>query len=93
MEGSPDTFPNFCGSCYKSQFKRYATSKMELCDRKGNSWKLLLTVVTEIFLLKVTGLLDPSPKNVHKFRVTHKSISSNILKRVKIYSKLTTKTT
>ena len=46
MEGSPDTFFNF-------QFKHYATSKIELCDTTGitgNSWKLLLTVATELCL-------------------------------------------
>ena len=63
-EGSPDAFQNFLGSCYNIQFKPYATSKMQLFQKKrGNSWKLLLTVVTENLVLNLTGLQDPTLKN------------------------------
>ena len=64
----PNTFWNFCGSYYNIQFKPYATSKIKLFVTKiGNSWKRLLTVVTENFVLNVTGLLDPIMKHVDKF--------------------------
>ena len=44
-------------------FKPSARSKMEsLWQKLGNGWKLLLTVVTESFVLNVTGFLDPTLK-------------------------------
>ena len=39
----PDTFQNFCASCYNIQIKPYATSKMELIVTKNKEW--LETVV------------------------------------------------
>ena len=36
----------------------------------GNSWKLLLTVVTESFVLNVTGLLSPTLKHVDTFSLS-----------------------
>ena len=44
----------------------------------GNGWKLLLTVVTESFVLNVTCLLDPTLKCINKFRLRQKSIPSDI---------------
>ena len=59
------TFKNFCGLCSSIQFKPYVTSKMELFVTKiGNSWKLFLTVVTQ--------LLDPSLKCIDKFTILAK---------------------
>ena len=44
---TPNTFKNFCGSCYIIQFKPYVSSKMELFVTEiVNGWKLLLIVVT-----------------------------------------------
>ena len=37
--------------------------------KNGNSWELLLTVVTESFVLNETGLLDPTLKGIEKFRL------------------------
>ena len=82
-------------------FKPYAASKMELfVIKKGNSWELLLTVVTESLVLNVKGLLDPTLKRVDKFRLRQYSILSTIYmfkvsrNRIacQIYSKLTIKT-
>ena len=41
---------------------KYTASKMEqlFVTKMGNSWKLLLAVVTESFVLNVTGFLDPT---------------------------------
>ena len=59
----------FHGSCYNIQFKPCATSTMELFGtKKGNSWKLLLTVVTESSMLNVAGLLDATLRDIGKFR-------------------------
>ena len=35
----------------------------------GNSWKLLLTLLTEDFVLNVTGLLDPTWTGISQFRL------------------------
>ena len=51
----PDTYYSFSGH-YNILFKPYATSKMELfMTKKGNSWELLLAVVTESFVLNMTA--------------------------------------
>ena len=43
---------------------------MELfVTENGNSWELVLTVVTEHSVLNVTGLLDPTPKHIDKLRL------------------------
>ena len=43
---------------------------MELfVTKNGNSWELLLTVVTESFVLNETGLLDLTLKGIEKFRL------------------------
>ena len=43
---------------------------MELfVTKNGNSWELLLTVVTESFVLDETGLLDLTLKGIEKFRL------------------------
>ena len=43
---------------------------MELfVTKKGNDWKLLLTAATSRFVLNVTGLPDPTPKRIDKFRL------------------------
>ena len=45
-------------------------------DKKiGNSWKLLLIVVTESFILNVMRLLDPTLKHKDKFRLQSDSLS------------------
>ena len=36
--------------------------------KNGNSWKMLLTVITESFVLNVTRLLDPTLKCIYKSR-------------------------
>ena len=38
-----------------------------LWQKIGNSWKLLETIVTESFVLNVTGLLDPTLKLIKYF--------------------------
>ena len=39
---------------------------MQLFETKNrNSWEVLLTVVTESFLLNLTGLLDPTLKGIN----------------------------
>ena len=69
----------FCESCYNTQFKSYATSKMELSVIKiGNSWKHLFISVTENFVLNVSGFLDPTLKQIDKFRWWRKIIPSDI---------------
>ena len=69
--GVPPIPYNFHESCCNIQFKPYATSKMALFLTKkiGNSWKLLLTVVIDSFILNVTGLLNLTLKHIDKFRL------------------------
>ena len=38
-------------------------------DKKGDDWKLLLTIVTSHFVLNVTGVLDPIVEHIDKFRL------------------------
>ena len=69
----------FCESCYNTQFKSYAASKMELSVIKiGNRWKYLFTSVAENFVLNVSGLLDPTLKQIDKFRWWRWIIPSDI---------------
>ena len=64
------SFYKFHGSRYNIQYKVYVTPKMEFfVTKKGNSWKLLFTVVIESFVLNVAGLLDPALKDIDKFRL------------------------
>ena len=37
--------------------------------KNGNNWEVLLTVVTESFILNMRGLLDPTLKCIDKFRL------------------------
>ena len=71
IKGLPSQYLlKFSWSCGNIQFKPYATSKMELfVTENGNSWELVLTVVTEHSVLNVTGLLDPIPKHIDKLRL------------------------
>ena len=53
----------------------FSTSSMKnlrwssLWQNLGDCWKLPFTVVTESFVLNVEGLLDPTLKNIDKFRL------------------------
>ena len=40
-----------------------------LCDKKDNSWELLLNVSTESFFLNVTGLVDLTLKHIDELRL------------------------
>ena len=68
--------------------------------KNGNSWELLLTVVTDSFTLNVTRCLDPTLKYIDNFRIRQQSIPSSIYMfkvsknrtTCQIYSKLTIKT-
>ena len=59
--GAPDTFYN------SVEHKPYATTKMELFVARNRSQPE--TVVTDNFVLNVTGLLHPTPKCKNKFRL------------------------
>ena len=58
--GCPNTFQNFCGSCYNIQFKSYVTSKVELFMRK-----LLLAVVKQIELCRKCERPPRSDPGIH----------------------------
>ena len=65
----PDTFQNFCGLCYNSQFKHYATSMMEFFLAKNRYW--LETVVDFCYIqlrFKRDSFLDPTLKCIDKFK-------------------------
>ena len=66
---SPDTFQNFCGLCYNSQFKHYATSMMEFFLAKNRYW--LETVFDFCYIqlcFKRDSFLDPTLKCIDKFK-------------------------
>ena len=45
---------------------------MKLFVKKNdNRWELLVTVVTESFVLNVTGFLEPTLKGIDKYRLRH----------------------
>ena len=71
------------GSCYNIHYKPYAISKIELFMTKiGITWKLLLTVVTESFVLNVMGLLDLTLKHITKEILFFKSHAENEIRRL-----------
>ena len=56
MGDAPDTFVDHV-TIFSSRPMQHL--RRSFVTKMGNSWKLLLTVVTESFVLNVTGLLDP----------------------------------
>ena len=56
MGDAPDTFVDHVTIFSSSPMQHLRRS---FVTKIGNSWKLLLTVVTESFILNVTGFLDP----------------------------------
>ena len=60
--------------------------------KNGNSWELLLTVVTDSFVLNVTGLLDPTLKGVDKFKLRCSRYSNKVFYPVFTCSKSAIKT-
>ena len=82
-EVPPHIFQLFRGSCYNIHYKPYAISKIELFMTKiGITWKLLLTVVTESFVLNVMGLLDLTLKHITKEILFFKSHAENEIRRL-----------
>ena len=43
----------------------------------GKSWKQSFTVVTDTFVLNVMGLLDPTLKEINKFRWLNRTLSTS----------------
>ena len=65
-----------------------------LYQKIGNSWKLLLYVNTERFVLNVTGLLDPTLIRAIKYSIQllHVQTQQKTLETSQLSSKLTIKT-